>query len=146
MIAQIKSLIRELHDDIVNDLNKGNNVQILLDAYNYWREQECDGVDYIFDINNKDDLKFLVNHDMITSAEIAYVFTSQDKRFVYNETHNNIELLNFTETLCYITDSLENILMCMFMYVNLGGLDKNPYCVLYNEYITKPIQDNFDLF
>jgi hypothetical protein len=59
---------------IEKDFNESNEeaLMIFLNAYNEWQESERDGVDYIFNINNQDDLLCVVNGGM-TAKEIGFI-------------------------------------------------------------------------
>ena len=50
-----------------------NCLPIVLAAYNRMQEDEFDGQNYIFDVHNHNDLKFLVDNKMITANKIAFV-------------------------------------------------------------------------
>ena len=53
--------------------DQDNCLPIVLAAYNRMQEDEFDGQNYIFDIHDHNDLKFLVDNKMITANEIAFV-------------------------------------------------------------------------
>ncbi len=64
---------------IEKDFNEDNIEAILafLNAYNEWQEAERDGVDYIFDINNQEDLECVVKGGM-TAYEIAMIWRNSN--------------------------------------------------------------------
>lgn len=61
--------------EIEKDFNEDNKeaIMVFLNAYNEWQENERDGVDYIFDINNQEDLECVVKGGM-TAYEIAMIW------------------------------------------------------------------------
>ena len=79
MEKAIKTMVEGIKKSIIRDLNdvygdKGYKVlNMLLRAYNDFQESERDGVDYIFDINNTDDLKCCIEGGM-TAEEIGRLY------------------------------------------------------------------------
>ena len=73
MVENFKNIIDVISKAIARDVKQGKNLSMLLGAFNQWQEDERSGVDYIFDINNKEDLKYLVDNGMITAIGIAWV-------------------------------------------------------------------------
>ena len=54
-------------------------ISVTLDAYNLYQEEERDGVDYIFNINNADDLKCCVDGGL-TANEIAEIVKNVNEK------------------------------------------------------------------
>ena len=76
-----KSIIRDLND--VYSVNGNKVLKMVLAAYNDFQESERDGVDYIFDIDNTDDLKCCIDGGM-TAQEICGLWLgSQSKHIQY---------------------------------------------------------------
>lgn len=137
MISLFNSIVNEVSKRIKEDLGFNRNMQVLLDAYNYWQENEYDGANYIFDINNKDDVKFLVNKDHITTTDIVWIVGAKENLFKFND--SGIELLSDEEAIEIIKNNLDGILQCMFLYVARCGED-SPYAKLYEYYITDKLE------
>lgn len=57
-----------------------NLIAVTLDAYNCYQEEERDGVDYIFNLNNADDLKCCVEGGL-TASEIAEMVNNVEKKY-----------------------------------------------------------------
>ena len=55
-------------------------ISVTLDAYNLYQEEERDGVDYIFNINNADDLKRCVDGGL-TANEIAEIVKNVNEKY-----------------------------------------------------------------
>ena len=76
MQKAINTMVESIKKSILRDLNdvysvKGNRVlNMVLEAYNDFQKSERNGVDYIFDINNTDDLECCINGGM-TAQEIG---------------------------------------------------------------------------
>ena len=80
-----KETINEIFKIIVNTtFEKCNEIVAnqLLKAYNTYQENECDGVDYLFDFENKDDLICCIKGGL-TATEIANLIAT------YNSGDNN---------------------------------------------------------
>ena len=137
MISLFNDIVNEVSRSIWGDLNSGRNVQKLLDAYNYWQEQECDGVNYIFDINNKDDVKHLVNNDSLTAIDIVWIMGAKEDLFIFTDA--GIELISYEKAIDIIKKNTESILQCMFLYVARCG-SNSPYSEIYEEYITQILE------
>jgi hypothetical protein len=60
------------------DLRENKNLDLILSVYNEVMDDERDGTDYIFNIHNKDDVKFLVSNDLMTATDIAFVVNNPD--------------------------------------------------------------------
>jgi hypothetical protein len=79
MEKAINTMVESIKKSIIRDLNdvysvKGNKVlNMLLKAYIDFQESERDGVGYIFDINNTDDIKCCIDGGM-TSYEIGKLY------------------------------------------------------------------------
>jgi hypothetical protein len=74
-----RPIINEVKNNIIRDMRDVNSpkgyetLKIVLAAYNLFQEEERDGVDYIFDINNVDDLKCCIDGGM-TAKEIGGLY------------------------------------------------------------------------
>jgi hypothetical protein len=69
------SLVEYVSDNVKAVLTRehDNCLPIVLAAYNRMQEDEFDGQNYIFNIHDDNDLKFLVDNKMITANKIAFV-------------------------------------------------------------------------
>ena len=91
MEKAIKTMVQKISSAIINDTRNVFSVEgdivlkMVLAAYNDFQESERDGVDYIFDIDNLDDLKCCVEGGM-TAKEIGGLYLgsqSQHLRYFY---------------------------------------------------------------
>lgn len=79
MKTELENLIETIHEDLASELQlyTGSKLDdlmtLVLNAYNYYEENERDGVDYLFNINNTDDIKCCIKGGM-TTKEIAEVY------------------------------------------------------------------------
>ena len=70
-------------------------LNIVLSAYNTFQETERDGVDYIFNIDNKEDLSCCIEGGM-TADEIAHIVNESQgktKYFYFGHNHSKAELI-----------------------------------------------------
>lgn len=83
-IVAIERVEKCVVDDIKKDFNENNEkaIRIFINAYNEWQENEKDGVDYIFNINNQNDLECVVKGGM-TAKEIAELTKSSSNGFFF---------------------------------------------------------------
>lgn len=145
MKKAINTMVEGIKKSIIRDLNdvysvKGNEVlNMLLKAYNDFQESERDGVDYIFDINNTDDLKCCIDGGM-TAKEIGRLYLgsqSQHLRYFYfGCNHPTAEPIANWETLrqqliSWLPDLIPNVLAYPFAYES--------YKQLYVRYVTDVI-------
>lgn len=91
MEKTIKTMVQKISDAIIDDTRDVFSVEgdmilkMVLAAYNNYQESERDGVDYIFDIENTDDLKCCINGGM-TAKDIGGLYLgsqSQHLRYFY---------------------------------------------------------------
>jgi hypothetical protein len=87
-IANFKSSIFYLMDNVVTEMAKRariaimdnerygdeSAVSIFLEAFNQVQEDEFNGDYYIFNLNDKDDLKYLVDHEIFNACQIADLY------------------------------------------------------------------------
>lgn len=75
-LTGIASFIKEQATNAIQD---GTGIDVALAAFNEMQDDERDGADYIFDINNEDDLAYLAGRKLITAKEIAFIVNSPDR-------------------------------------------------------------------
>lgn len=79
MKTELENFIEVIHEDLAwelqtyTDTKLDNVIQLILGAYNRYEESERDGVDYLFYINNTDDVKCCIEGGM-TTKEIAQMY------------------------------------------------------------------------
>ena len=71
-------VIKFIAENVEADLRENKNLDLILSVYNEVMDDERDGTDYIFNIHNKDDVKFLVSNDLMTATDIAFVVNNPD--------------------------------------------------------------------
>ena len=145
MEKAIKTMVQKINDAIINDTRNvfsANGYMVLkmvLAAYNDYQESERDGVDYIFDIENTDDLKCCIDGGM-TAKEIGGLYLgchSQHLRYFYFGCNHptpkpiaNWETLR-QQLISWLPDLIPNVLAYPFVYQS--------YRQLYERYVTDVI-------
>ena len=71
----IKNLTSHIKEEIIADFDENNakGIELVLNAYNRYQEDERDGVDYLFNINDNGDLKCCIEGGL-TASEIARLY------------------------------------------------------------------------
>ena len=137
MISLFNDIVDEVARAMAVDMN-GKVSTILLGAYNYWTENERDGADYIFDIDNWTDVKYLVKNDLITTDEIVRIVGEKDHLFLVNDT--SLDTISSDKAHSIIKANLVSIVRCMFKYVGDSLVD-SPYGNLYDEYVGRELRE-----
>jgi hypothetical protein len=81
MKKAIETMVESIKKSIIRDIygvNGDKVMKMIMRAYNDYQEDERDGVDYIFDINNTDDLKCCIDGGM-TAKEIGQLYLGSHK-------------------------------------------------------------------
>ena len=127
--------------DLVKEVEKRFNdkelKKYLFRAYNRYQEDERDGVDYIFDLSNKDDLVHLVKCGL-SANEIyeAYSKSHNTTYTFYGINHQGINFMDYKEfniqLFSYIEEIVEQIIKYPF---------DDCYKWLYTELVTNKLLD-----
>jgi hypothetical protein len=147
MEKAIKTMVQKISGAIINDTRNVFSVEgdmvlkMVLAAYNDYQESERDGVDYIFDIENTNDLKCCINGGM-TAREIGGLYLgsqSQHLRYFYFGCNYptpkpiaNWETLR-QQLISWLPDLILNVLAYPYAY--------DSYKDLYRLYVTDVIID-----
>lgn len=111
IISRIKFMINHPED---------YNLDMFLKAYNRWQEDEHNGVDYIFNINNPDDLIDCIKGGL-TADEIAEFvnnikgWANEIPNFLFGCNHK-LTPLSKSKIVNLIIDNLDDIVDCIIAY------------------------------
>ena len=139
----VETMKRRIAHDLRNNTNGVLNM--VLNAYNRFQEDERGGVDYIFDLNNQNDLKCMVDGGL-TASEIAWAldkvqhsgFTSY---FQLGCNHDGLRALGTLKDLKrYLISWLPIFIPYVLMYVTRC----TEYQAIYEHYITEYLENNED--
>ena len=145
MEKAIKTMVQKISDAIINDTRDVYSVEgdmvlkMVLAAYNDFQESERDGVDYIFDIDNLDDLKCCVDGGMTAQVIGGLWLGSQSRHlryFYFGSNYPTPKPIANWETLrqilvSWLPDLIPNVLAYPFAYES--------YRQLYVRYVTDVI-------
>ena len=146
LVAEIKSNIAH---DLENYLKQYRphansyphfNIELLwlvLNAYNTYQEEERDGVDYIFNINNPEDLKCCIEGGM-TAKQVAWLYDQSQVNttpfFYFGVNYEKPKpIANWEALIINLINWLDNILPCVLAY----PYSLKSYEELYKACITK---------
>lgn len=140
MHEALENVLKVVSENIKRDLKQGKNIDLCLNAYNEWQEDECDGQSYIFNLDNADDLKYLVANDMMTASDISWLMKQKSHCFIFVDEH--FKILSMDDLIKRLISSAEFYMAYAIMYVGRAGVD-SPYANIYEEYVTNMIEDYF---
>lgn len=148
MVADYFIEIAKLVSKKINDdVNAGKNLNMLLAAYNEWQEDERDGADYIFDINNEKDLKFVVDRGLLSAQGIAFVVNKCETglfQFSGNDPDAGVKGFSIEEVKKILTNSSDTFIRYVIMYAARCG-SNSAYTNVYEEYIVQVLEtSNFN--
>ena len=142
MIKLFREISKCICNQIESTIQTDQSLFVLcLNAYNYWVEQERDGNGYIFNVNDKSDLKYIVDKDVLSLKEIINIASNTGYFLISDD--REICQLKQNEILTLISANLEYVIRCAILYVGrCGGDEKNPYVQLYEKYVTEVLEAN----
>ena len=148
MVADYFIEIAKLVSKKINDdVNAGKNLNMLLAAYNEWQEYEKDGANYIFDINNNKDLKFVVDRGFLSAQGIAFVVNETETglfQFNGNDPDAGVKGIGIEEVKEILTNTSGTSIRFILMYAARCGSD-SAYTSVYEEYIVPVLEtSNFN--
>ena len=142
MVENFNSIVEIIKRRIAHDLRNGNGaLDMVLNAYNRFQEDERDGVDYIFDLVKQNDLKRLVNEGLC-ATEIALAMRKVEKEKLSTFFHFgcNYNGLNALGTLADLKRNLISWLDEFLPYVIMYVTRCTEYQAIYEHYITEYLE------
>lgn len=120
-------LVKCVAHNVLCDLNSAfsdnaEKISVFMKAYNRYQEDERDGSDYLFDITNKDDLKFLVEKELVDASvisEIVVGYREQNKeKFFFLKGKNEFsQVESFVNLTAFLKHFVEDVVTCALKYV-----------------------------
>ena len=136
----LNKMVEGIKTAIINDLKaypfKNNDVMnMVIAAYNRFQEDERDGVDYLFNINDKDDLKCCVEGGM-NACEIAWLYGQSNINtttlFYFGVNYESPQpIATWGEVKECMIGWLEEVLPCVIAYPTIAE-----YEPIYTRYVT----------
>ena len=131
LISELKAnIIRDLHDDVVYL----TTVARVLKCYNRYQENELDGVDYIFNICNSDDVACCLKGGMSVEQLVNMFNENKDgdatKFFFFGQNHTSpLQIQTFTQLVGILCDSLDDVIPYIIKYPSEGKEIYNAYII-----------------
>lgn len=141
LVANVEAKINEeIKSDLVMKAIKTNVLELLLKAYNDYQECYRDGVDYIFDINNPEDLKCCIDGGMTAKDIAEFVNGCKDDHIQYFFFGVNHPTPKPIRSHMDLGDRLSNWLEILLEDIITYPCAYESYKNVYYEYITKEIE------
>ena len=130
----MKRIIEKVTEEIKQCYDTPQVFNMLLKAYNRVQEDECDSVDYLFNLDNKDDLICCIQGGL-TIKEIINIHDGIGTNyFFFGYNHEKVRGLLHIELLAQIYNFIDTIVHFMFAYPQV-----KEYHDLYNYFVTSKI-------
>jgi len=135
----MNGIVKFVRERVEDDFRIGSGKSIVLDAYNRYREDECAGTGYIFQINKMEDLNYLVTKGMMNAHAIAFVVNTPqrypDGVFMFDgEANTGMQPVENVSQL--LLDNLEGFIPFVILYV--GRCEE--YKAFYERYMTEALE------
>ena len=138
MNASVKIMAITLKNNIALNVHRKEEVfNELFKAYNRYVEDETNGGDYIFNIDDKNDLSCCVNAGL-TATQIFGIVSSSCKYFLYGENYPTPRPLTFAEVEGIVRNNIDEVITCILAYPYV-----EEYRKVYTRFITNSILGEF---
>ena len=135
----IENIVEFVKGRVIDDFRTGDGISIVLDAYNRYRDDECGGTGYIFQIHKPADLKYLVDNGMMNAHSIAFIVNTPQKYpdgvFMF-EGEANVGMRPVENVSQLLLNNLEDFVPFIILYV--GRCEE--YKAFYERYITEGLE------
>lgn len=139
MVQLFSEITAKIITAITRDVMQGKNLDMLLGAFNEWQEDEQDGASYIFNINNKGNLKYLVDNDILAATDITWVTQNcKNGLFVIGDDGTPVPI-DDKRLREWLINNAEDYVPYVIMYAARCGKD-SAYAQVYEEYITQILE------
>jgi len=134
----MENIVEFVKARVEDDFRIGSGKSIVLDAYNRYRDDECSGTDYIFQIHKMEDLNYLVTKGMMNAHAITFVVNNPTKFpdgvfMFYGEENTGMRPVENISQL--LLDNLEDFIPFVILYV--GRCEE--YKAFYERYMTEAL-------
>ena len=135
----MEGIVKFVRERVEDDFCVGSGKSIVLDAYNRYREDECAGIGYIFQIHKMEDLNYLVTKGMMNAHAITFVVNNPTKFpdgvFMFDGEVNR-GMLPVENVSQLLLNNLEDFIPFIILYV--GRCEE--YKVFYERYVTEALE------
>ena len=143
MEQNFNSIIEIIKPRIARDIKTDDKVlEMVLAAYNRMQDDERNGVDYIFDITDREDLQYLVTNGDLCVTDIAWIWNKVQTEsllplFLYGENYSAPHMVGTLEDLQRnMIAWLDELLPFVFKYVTRC----EEYQAIYERYVTEYLE------
>ena len=135
----MEGIVKFVRERVEDDFRVGSGRSIVLDAYNRYRNDECSGIGYIFQIHKPADLKYLVDNNMMNAHAITFVVNNPTKFpdgvFMFDG-EANVGMHPVENVSQLLLNNLEDFVPFIILYV--GRCEE--YKVFYERYVTEALE------
>lgn len=135
----MNGIVKFVRERVEDDFRIGSGRSIVLDAYNRYREDECSGMEYIFQIHKMEDLNYLVTKGMMNAHAITFVVNNPTKFpdgvFMFDGEVNR-GMLPVENVSQLLLNNLEDFIPFIILYV--GRCEE--YKAFYERYMTEALE------
>jgi hypothetical protein len=117
-------LVKKANSNVLFNTRYGDEsaLSIFYAAYNQMQEEEFNGDYYIFNLNDKNDLKYLVDKDILNACQIADIYPKCTASGLFRITESgDIEIISLGKLMDILCANMETLLRCVLMYVGEGN-------------------------
>lgn len=140
MVRKFENLVESITTEIGKDMlisKKKDMIMLFLKAYNRFQEDERDGADYIFNLNEKDDLMICIDGGLKLN-DIVSLAQQKATYFMFGVNHTEPLPIKTMEQLASILYAHANeVVTYALAYVTRC----EEYQALYEEYVTSRIEN-----
>lgn len=140
MVRKFENLVESITTEIGKDMlisKKKDMIMLFLKAYNRFQEDERDGADYIFNLNEKDDLMICIDWGLKLN-DIALLAQQKTTCIMFGVNHTEPLPIKTMEQLASILYAHANeVVTYALAYVTRC----EEYQALYEEYVTSRIEN-----
>jgi hypothetical protein len=117
-------LVKKANSNVLFNTRYGDEsaLSIFYAAYNQMQEEEFNGDNYIFNLNDKNDLKYLVDKEILNACQIADIYPKCTASGLFRITESgDIEIISLGKLMDILCANMETLLRCVLMYVGEGN-------------------------
>jgi hypothetical protein len=119
-------LVKKANSNVLFNTRYGDEsaLSIFYAAYNQMQEEEFNGDNYIFNLNDKNDLKYLVDKEILNACQIADIYpkcTASGSFRITTSDKGDIEIISLKGLKEILCANMETLLRCVLMYVGEGN-------------------------
>jgi hypothetical protein len=130
----VKQLFLEIFEEIAQQIVADKRFDLLFNAYNTWRENEADGIDYFFDATNEKNVEWCLENGLSKTKfdkMQAKHKARNTKYFMWDDAHLTPCILTDKEVEEWLESAATEIVKWVFTYPDTGA-----YKAIYDAYVS----------